>query len=31
MFLGMTWGELGILADGELLLAETADPESRLL
>ena len=28
MFLSITWGELGILADGELLLAETADPES---
>ena len=28
MLLGSTWGELGILADGELLLAETADPES---
>ena len=27
MFLGITWGELGILADGELLLAETADSE----
>ena len=27
MFLGITWGELGILADGELLLAQAADPQ----